>query len=198
VKADMYLADLNSVNKLTKECQKLIADRANNDQKNDSTQLIVKSDHEAVITFEEVSLFRQVNEVCENAEIYTSSSAELAAPQRSNMIDRMAELNRMAPVMYKLDQKSQVVIGNQIVKFMIARMSWPTVEAVMDGTILMQDLPKDQRMTSGALQSLLKGDNAQDVLRIEYNSRGQSDIGLMELNSQKGIGTHHGNQEVAR
>ncbi|RXT62639.1 VPA1269 family protein [Pseudomonas syringae] len=198
VKADMYLADLNAVNKITQECQQLIANRANNDQKNDSTQLIVKSDHEAVIAFEEVSLFRQLNEVCENAEIYTSSSAELAAPQRSNMIDRMAELNRMTPVMYKLDQKSQLVIGNQIVKFMIARMSWPTVEAVMDGSILMKDLPKDQRMTSGALQSLLKGDKAQDVLRIEYNSRSQSGTDIMALTSQQAMATHQDIQEMAR
>ncbi|PYD03449.1 hypothetical protein DND90_01015 [Pseudomonas syringae pv. maculicola] len=198
VTADMYLADLNIVNKLTQQCQALIVERADNDKSNDSTQLIIKSGHETVIAFEEVSLFRQLNEVCENAEIYTSASAELATPERSNMIDRMAELNRMAPVMYKLDKNSQLVIGNQIVKFMTARMSWPTVEAVMDGTILMKDLPRDQRMTPGALQLLLKGDNAQDVLRIEYDSRPQRDTRLMTLTSQQGIDTHQDNQEMAR
>ncbi|KZL39471.1 hypothetical protein VT47_09875 [Pseudomonas syringae pv. syringae] len=155
VKADMYLADLSVVNKLTKQSQALIAKRANNDQKNDSTQLIVKPEHETVVAFDEVSLFRQLNEVCENAEIYTSASADLAAPQRSNMIDRMAELNRLTPAMYKLDKRSQLVIGNQIIKFMTARMSWTTVEAIMEGSTLMDDLSADQRLTSGALQALL-------------------------------------------
>ena len=195
VKADMYLADLSVVNKLTRQCRALVAERASNDPENDSTQLIVKPGHEAVVAFEEVSLFRQLNEVCENAEIYTSASAELATPQRSNLIDRMVELNRLAPVMYKLDQKSQLVIGNQIVKFMTARMSWPTVEAVMDGTILMEDLPADQRITADALQSLLKGSSAQDVLRIEYTSPPQTSTDLKALTSQEINHSHHDYQE---
>jgi len=169
---------LNAINKITQECQSLIAERASTDLQNNSTQLIVKPGHEAMVAFEEVSYFQQLHEVCENAEIYTSASADLASPERSNMIDRMAELNRLTPVMYKLDKKSQIVIGNQIVNFMIARMSWPTVSSVMDGSILMRDLPRDQRLTSQALESLLKGQNAQDVLRIEYQPNTHSDSRL--------------------
>ncbi|GLO09881.1 hypothetical protein PPUJ20005_38500 [Pseudomonas putida] len=185
VAADMYLADLNAINKITQECQSLIAERASTDLQNNSTQLIVKPGHEAMVAFEEVSYFQQLHEVCENAEIYTSASADLASPERSNMIDRMAELNRLTPVMYKLDKKSQIVIGNQIVNFMIARMSWPTVSSVMDGSILMRDLPRDQRLTSQALESLLKGQNAQDVLRIEYQPNTHSDSRLKTLPSRK-------------
>lgn len=198
IKADMYLADMNVVNKLTQQCQALIAERASNDYNNDSTQLIVKPEHEAVVTFEEVSLFKQLNEVCENAEIYASASAELAAPDRSNMIDRMAELNRLTPAMYKLNKKSQLVVGNQIVKFMLARMSWPTVEGVMDGSILMKDLPADQRLTSGAFLSLLQGKKAQDVLKIEYQPKAQPGDEFQALPSHGGDHMQNGYQEGAQ
>lgn len=167
VKADMYLCDLNAINRIAVQCQSLI-NTPGIEVGSANTQLIVQSDYETVIEFEDVSQFHQYQEICENAEIYVSAKADIATPRRSQMIDRMAELNSLTPAMFRLDHKKQLKIGNQIVKFLLTRLkSFEKVDSLMNGEIALADLPIDQRLTPATYQRLLSGESAQEVLLLQ-------------------------------
>jgi hypothetical protein len=164
-KADMYLSDMNSINRLANQCQAVMNERIDSNDDSDSTQLIMQPDHEAIIVIEETSFFHQLNEVCINAEIYVSAKAELAVAPRAQMLDRMIELNNMKPMLFRLDAKQQLILGNQLIQFMLARLkSWDKLDAVVEGRLLMQDLPLHERVTEGSIQKLLSGANATEVM----------------------------------
>ncbi|WP_117140644.1 gamma-mobile-trio integrase GmtZ [Pseudomonas amygdali] len=167
-KANMYLSDMNSINRLAKQCQAIMNERIENDDNADSTQLIMHSDHETTLQIEETSFFHQLNEVCENAEIYISAKAELAVTPRTQLLDRMIQFNEMKPSLFMLDAKQQLAIGNQLTKFMLSRLkSWTKLDAVVDGRILMRDLPEHERLSEHSIQKLISGAKAQELLGIE-------------------------------
>lgn len=167
-KANMYLSDMNSINRLAKQCQAVMNERIDNDDSADSTQLIMHSDHEITLQVEETSFFHQLNEVCENAEIYISAKAELAVTPRTQLLDRMIQFNEMKPSLFMLDAKQQLAIGNQLTKFMLSRLkSWTKLDAVVDGRILMRDLPEHERVSEHSIQQLISGAKAQELLGIE-------------------------------
>lgn len=164
-KADMYLSDMNAIKRLIEQCQAVINDRVDNDDGLESTQLILQSDHEVELVIGESSFFYQLNEVCENAQIYVSAKAELALATRSQHIDRLLQINDLKPTFFRLDNKQQLAIGNQLTQFMLKRLqSWEKLDAVMEGRLLMRDLPEDQRLTEKSFQQLLSGQNAVTVL----------------------------------
>lgn len=170
-KADMYLSDMNSINRLANQCQAVMNERIESDNDSDSTQLIMQPDHEAMVVIEETSFFHQLNEVCVNAEIYVSAKAELAVAPRAQMLDRMIELNNMTPSLFRLDAKQQLIMGNQLTQFMLARLkSWEKLDAVVEGRLLMQDLPAHERVTEGAIQKLLTGAKATEVMALTLDS----------------------------
>lgn len=173
-KADMYLSDMNSINRLANQCQAVVNERAENDEGAEATQLIMHRDHEALIQIEETSFFHQLNEVCENAEIYISAKAELAVTPRTQLLDRMIQFNDMKPSLFLLDAKQQLTIGNQITKFMLTRLkSWEKLDAVIDGRLLMRDLPEHQRLSEVSIQQFLAGAKAQEVLTNTLDDQSQ-------------------------
>jgi hypothetical protein len=130
------------------------------------------SDHETTIQIDETSFFHQLNEVCENAEIYISAKAELAVTPRTQLLDRMIQFNEMKPSLFMLDAKQQLTIGNQLTKFMLSRLkSWTKLDAVVDGRLLMRDLPEDERLSEHSIKQLLSGAKAQEVLALEQDEK---------------------------
>lgn len=174
-KADMYLADMNSINRLAKQCQAILNKRVESGDSSDSTQLILQTDHEIMIEFEESSFFHQLNEVCENAEIYISAKAELAVTPRTQLLDRMIQFNDMTPSLFMLDARQQLSIGNQITKYMLSRLkSWAKLDAVVDGRIMMRDLPADERLSESSFKKLLSGVKAQQVLILQNDGKNKT------------------------
>lgn len=171
-KANMYLSDMNSINRLAGQCQAVMNERIENDDDADSTQLIMHSDHETTLQVDETSFFHQLNEVCENAEIYVSAKAELAVTPRTQLLDRMIQFNEMKPSLFMLDAKQQLTIGNQLTKFMLSRLnSWTKLDAVVEGRLLMRDLPEDERLSEHSIKQLLSGAKAQEVLALEQDEK---------------------------
>jgi hypothetical protein len=105
---------------------------------------------------EETSRFHQLSEVCQNAEIYQSASAELALAPRSQMIDKMLAFNNMMPRMFAMDKDQQLVIGNQLTNLMMSRVkSWATMDLLVDRKMLLEDLGENERILLGDFQSIL-------------------------------------------
>lgn len=162
--ADIYLSDMNAIKRQIEQCQAILNEQID-DNNLTSTQLIVHEDHEMILSFEETSFFYQISEVCENAQIYVSAKADLALPARSQHLDRVLQLNELQPTFFRLDKQQQLVIGNQMTQFMLARLkTWDKLNAVVDGRLLMRDLPESQRLTERSLKLLLNGETASGVL----------------------------------
>ncbi|MGH1431801.1 MAG: gamma-mobile-trio integrase GmtZ [Neptuniibacter sp.] len=168
-KLDSLLCDMNRASKLLKQCQALVnqdVEAIDGGEAKLPTKLIVQKDHELHVNYEEVSRFKQLSEVCENAEIYQSASSEMALAPRSQLIDKMALRNKVPVHMFLLDKKQQLVVGNQITRLMLDRMkSWRRVDSLMDGRISLEDLDEGERITKQELLDLVNQDD--DFDRVE-------------------------------
>ncbi|MGE8303342.1 MAG: VPA1269 family protein [Pseudomonas kermanshahensis] len=185
--ADMYLSDMNGIKRLVEQCQAVLNEQVDNDRASNATQLIVQEEHEVMFAFEETSFFQQLSEVCENAQIYVSAKADLALTTRSQHLDRLLQLNELQPTFFRLDKRQQLVIGNQATQFLLSRLgSWDNLDAVVDGRLLMCDLPENQRLTTQSFEMLLKGEKANAVLAYALENdnaqrtRNTQDAGVIE------------------
>lgn len=148
MKLDMLMCDIQAAVKLIKQCQALINQQVLDESEASKTQLIVQLGHELQLVVEEVSYFKQLSEVCENAEIYESASAQVALVSRSQLIDRMSMLNDFSGRMFTLSLDQQLVIGNQVTKLLLSRLkTWERLDSFVEGDICIQDLSADERIT---------------------------------------------------
>lgn len=156
-KMDMFLCDMQSLTRHINDCRSVM-EPIETSQEVDDCQLVlvVQEGQEVVTDIENTSLFQQLYEVCENATIYQSASADFALPRRSLMIDKMALINGLRPTMCRLSDKEQLVLGNQITKFFLSRVKgWKRLDDLMDGKLSLQDLKGEERITHAEIQQLL-------------------------------------------
>lgn len=145
-KMDMFLCDMQSLTKQINDCKALIAEQGSDND--DEVRLVVHDQNEIMAEIEQTSLFQQLNEVCVNASIFQSASADFATPRRSQMFDNMALLNRIRPSLCSLSEKELLVVGNQAAKFLLQRLkTWERVDQVVTGQILLEDLSDDERIS---------------------------------------------------
>lgn len=159
-KADLYLCDIRAVSRLINQCQAMLNEQVEGGDGGNPTQLIVQTGNELAVALEveDTSRFHLLSEVCENAEIYESASAELALPSRSQMLDRMVAFNNMKPKMYALDKKQQLVIGNQLTNFMLSRLkSWDKLDQLVTGKLLLRDLSEHERIEPRDIRAIMDG-----------------------------------------
>jgi len=147
-KMDMLYCDLGAVSTLIHQCQALL-NQSNLSIDNDDSnlQLIVRPEHELQVVAEEVSQYELLCEVCENAEIYQSASAELAITPRTQLIDNMMLKNNLKPLLFTLTKKQQLKAGNQLNKLFKERLkSHVKVNDLIEGKLLLSDLEEYERI----------------------------------------------------
>jgi hypothetical protein len=154
-KLDMFLCDLQSATKLIKQCKNSISNE--HGATTDKISLIKKPHSELQIEFEETSRIQQLHEVCENAMIYESASASLAIIPRSQLLDKMANFNNIAPSLFSMSEKIQLEAGNQMVNLLLSRLkTWTKVNDVIDGNIKLEELSYDERITPSEITFITK------------------------------------------
>ena len=152
-KMDMFLCDLQATYKLVRQSQVLT--RASIDSDANKLALIKQPEAELQIDIEEVSPLQQLHEVCENATIFESANASLAIAPRSQLLDRMAHINNLAPSLFMLSEKMQLEAGNQMVQLLKSRLkTWQRVNEVVTGTIKFSELEEDERITQTEINLL--------------------------------------------
>lgn len=156
-KMDLFLCDLQALNKHVTDCRELIGRYAtNSEEEGGKLMLVVHEQHEIVTDIESTSLFQQLHEVCVNATIYQSATADFAVPRRSLMLDKMALMNDLRPAMCNLTDKEQLVLGNQVTNFLFSRVqSWERVDRLVEGTLRLADLTGTDRIEKEEIQKLL-------------------------------------------
>ena len=139
-KLDLLMNDLNMIYHHLENCQKLI-NAPSPKQTTKSYQLIKSADFEVNLEAIEASLFHQLCEVCENAEIYQSCLPSTAVTKRSQMLDKMMKSNNISPTFFELNEEEQLKIGNQMVELMLVKLSsWEKLDRLMKGSLSFDDL----------------------------------------------------------
>ncbi len=137
-KMDMLLCDLQSAYKLIQQCQFVTNSQIESDDTN--LALIKKPEPEIQIQIDETSYFQQLHEICENATIYDGSNPSRAITPRSQLLDRMASFNDLAPQLFMLSQEQQLSVGSQLFALLKARLkSWEKVNDLIDGHLRLSD-----------------------------------------------------------
>ncbi|WP_372779021.1 VPA1269 family protein [Litorivivens sp.] len=148
-KLDLLMCDMQAVSSFVADCLDIINNTAlDANSRNKSVSLVADKYSELSSSWEEVSHFHQLCEVCENAEIFESSSAKNAVIPRSQMLDRMADLNKLSPRLYNLSPDQQLILGNQVVRLLLSRLrTWESVDKVVKGEVRISDLSFDQSIS---------------------------------------------------
>ncbi|PWW40557.1 integrase-like protein [Idiomarina loihiensis] len=156
MKLDMYLTDLQSAYKLIKQSLACVSE---GDFEKDSLKLIKQPDAELKIELEEVSAFLQLHEVCENAQIFESSSAEGAVAPRSQLLDKMADFNGLQLKLYQYSIDEQLNLGTQVVNLLKSRLGgMENVDRLVKREISFRDIFKDSgKLISSELELVMQG-----------------------------------------
>lgn len=160
-KMDMLLCDLQSAYKLIQLSQFV----ANGSTTSDGSDLalIKMPDSEVQIETDDTFHFQQLHEICENATIYESCNPSRAIIPRSQLLDRMASFNDLAPRLFMLSKEEQLNAGNQLVALFKARLkSWEKVNKLIDGQLRLSDLVGPEKIEPSEIE--LIGKNAMPAL----------------------------------
>lgn len=154
-KMDMLLSDLQASYKLIQLSQSVANGQI---ESNDTNLALIKMpESEVQIELDDASHFQQLQEVCENATIYESSNPSRAIFPRSQMLDRMASFNEVAPRLFMLSQEEQLSVGNQLVALFKARLkSWEKVNKLIDGQLKLTDLVGPEKIEPSEIELITK------------------------------------------
>jgi hypothetical protein len=135
----MLLTDLQHLYRLISQSTELLKTSETGQH-----QLIVSGNYvEMEMHLEEQSSeFRLLAEVCANAEIYESASASRARPLLSQMLDKLADTNGIAPAIFRLTEDQQLKAANQVVRLImqVTQNNWHVADQLINGQITLEDL----------------------------------------------------------
>ena len=85
---------------------------------------------------------RPLELLCANAEIYESASASRARPLLSQMLDKLADTNGIAPAIFRLTEDQQLKAANQVVQLImqVTQNNWHVADQLINGQITLEDL----------------------------------------------------------
>lgn len=157
-KLDMLLCDLQSAYGLIHRCQMIVNKEVPQQEgQEDSLALLAMQDAELQLDLEEVSHFQQLQEVCENATIYQSATAENAVLPRTQILDRMAIYNNIAPTLFMMTEEEQLKVGNELYKLLKNRLkTWMRIEQVVNCEIKLDDLLGTEKISKSDIQLITK------------------------------------------
>jgi len=154
-KLDMLLCDLQGSYSHIRRCQLIINNENTSDEK-ESMALITMHDSEIDICLEEVSYFQQLQEVCDNSTIYKSSSAENAILPRTQILDRMALFNEMAPGLFLMSEEQQLKAGNELYKLLKNRLrTWSRIDQVLNCEVKLDGLLGSEQISKSEIQLIV-------------------------------------------
>jgi hypothetical protein len=150
-KMDMLLCDLQSAYKLVQLSQSVA--NGQNGMDESRVALIKMPGSEVAIEIEDASHFQQLHEICENSTIYESCNPSRAIIPRSQLLDRMASFNNLAPRLFMLSKDEQLAVGNQLVALFKARLkSWQKINKLIDGQMKLSDLVGPEKIEPSEIE----------------------------------------------
>ena len=152
-KMDMFLTDLNFLYRHIHNSRTITKNLRPTDK--NKLMLVISEQLAFDVELEESTHFRLLSEVCENAEIFQSCSNELALAKRSQALDKLMVNNEMKPQLLLLDEREQIIIGNQLTQLMYSRIqSWETIDRLIDGDLTFKDLDSDIHLAANDIKEI--------------------------------------------
>jgi hypothetical protein len=138
-KFDELTIDLIHVYRLADGCIKLL-NKAHAEGNKNLPMVVNQNDEQLGLMPEEVSIFRSLDTVCKNAELYAFADPSRAIPSRSQILDALASDNDFHFGLFKLTDQQQLDAGNQITRLLMERLgSWDKLDRVADGENFLSD-----------------------------------------------------------
>lgn len=154
---DLYCTDIQYCVRHLRRCNEIIKITPDSNNFKSNLQMVIQSELDMELEAKESSYFHQLCEVCENAEIYQACSGKLAVTPRSQFLDRLSLNNGMVPKLFTLPEKTQHLIGNQMVELLMSRLrSWEKLDDLIDGRMTLADLDSTETVTLTELDNLFK------------------------------------------
>ncbi|MBD9424503.1 integrase [Pseudomonas sp. PDM15] len=176
-KLDGLLADYVAANHYVQGCLKLINEGEQSGEGENGVRLIAGSDlAEVGVAFEDSKTnYHLLAEICQNATIYCSANPSRAVPLIAQAIDRMAENNGLAPVMFKLDDEQKLVVANEMNRILLQRLgSWEKIDDLFSGDLMLLDIdthePKLKRISTEIEQILSNPTRVRQLAHEAYIS----------------------------
>lgn len=155
-KLDMFLCDIQSSYILINKCEKLI-NLGIHGEASSKISLIAMDECEVELEMDEVSHYQQLQEICSNATIYKSCNATSAILPRTQLLDKMALFNDVAPSLFLLTPDQQLAAGNQIHKLLTTRIgSWQQINRVIDCSIKLDELYGPEKIEKSEIDLILR------------------------------------------
>ena len=137
-KADKLANDLHATLRLIERCRELLAAA---DQ--DGIKLVPAGGISDVgYALEEIdSELHQLEVICENAVVFPEGDTSKPTLRRSQILDAMLEMNGRQPVFFKLTPEQQLLVGNQLMQLIQARVgNLRNAVEVGEGKVLLSQL----------------------------------------------------------
>ena len=149
MKLNILLCDLQAAYSHIKRSQLVINNQITaSNSPEDSYSLIKMQDAEITVNLDETSYFHQLQEVCENATIYQSASAENAILPRTQLLDRMSQFNDIAPKLFLMSKEEQLQAGNELFNLLKSRLkTWHKIDQLVRCDLKIEDLLGDEKIT---------------------------------------------------
>lgn len=140
VKLDALICDLLSTTKLVKASLSIMK---NSTQIKDKKQLVVNDDaFDLTCELEESEeMLSLVNNICEDALIFSSSSCAKALPIRSQILDKISANIGLKPFLFSLSDEEQLLIGNQYAQLLRERFkTWDRLNKIASHSFGIDDI----------------------------------------------------------
>ncbi len=137
-KADKHCNDLHSTLRLIDRCTQLL--RAS---ENKGVKLVpIGTVSDVGYALEEISSdMHQYEVICENAVLYPEVDASKATLRRSQILDAMLQMNGKNPVLFRLTEEQQLMVGNHIMQLISERVgNLKNAVTVAEGKVLLREI----------------------------------------------------------
>lgn len=123
---------------LTEQCASLLSTSAGDQDR--FALMTVGERHDITVALEHTTDFDLVDSICQSAAWFKSVVPEIANLKRSRMLDAMLSRNGRSPVFSFLDERDCLQIGNELSKFLRARIGRADTARLIDGRLLLSEL----------------------------------------------------------
>lgn len=128
---DQTALTLHALFGLATQCKDLLAAQTSSASR--KFALVVNNKHaEIEVSLEFTSDFELVNSICHSASWFASVPSEVASLKRNRILDRMLSLNGLPPVFTFLEEGEALQVGNELTKFLEARVGFSSTIKLMD------------------------------------------------------------------
>jgi hypothetical protein len=138
------------------------------EDKGSRVSLVLAGTHRDVeAALEETTAFELADAVCQSAVLYESVDATMPNLRRADMINAMLDVNHRRPIFSTLSDEEKLRVGNEMAKFLFARVGREDALALMEGQETLERLELKKAGLAHDFDRLLEEETGH-LLRVDH------------------------------